>query len=120
MGGCSLKITQGLHEPIRRDENLRITIPIEVKRLDGYRLEPPGVSRYLDPSCLVTYSAKREILDGSNQSLILLSYASGEAIPLSKERGGFDSLRERHYGESDERTRQLRIYHDERSRQDVG
>ena len=70
MGGCSLKITQGLHEPIRRDENLRITIPIEVKRLDGYRLEPPGVSRYLDPSCLVTYSAKREILDGSNQLVV--------------------------------------------------
>ena len=31
-----------------------------VKRLDGYRLLPPEVSRYLDPSCLRTCCAERQ------------------------------------------------------------
>jgi len=58
----------------------------------GYLKCPRSVTRLLS----LTYSAKREMLDGSNQQRDLLSYASGEATPLSKGRGGFDSLRERH------------------------
>ena len=41
----------------------------------------------------------KEIQKEINKEILqsLLSYASGEATPLSKGRGGFDSLRERHY-----------------------